>query len=101
MQFIVIAYDGTDEKAMERRLKAREEHLKSIEKRFKAGEHLYAAAILDDDGKMIGSMMVVDYPSRKELDEWLKNEPYVVGDVWRKIEIKPCKVPPMFMELYK
>lgn len=101
MQYIVLAYDGTDEKAMDRRLAVRENHLKTVEKRFHAGEHLYGAAILDDAGKMIGSMMVVDYPSREELDNWLKIEPYVVGDVWRRIEIKPCKVAPLFMELYK
>jgi uncharacterized protein YciI len=101
MQYIVAGYDGTDEKAMDRRLAVREEHLESVERRFKAREHLYGAAILDDAGKMIGSMMVVDYPSREELDEWLKNEPYVVGDVWRKIEITPCKVAPLFMALYK
>lgn len=101
MQYIVTGFDGTDEKAMDRRLAVREEHLESVKKRFEAGEHLYGAAMLDDAGKMIGSMMVVEYPSREELDKWLKNEPYVTGDVWRKIEIKPCKVAPLFMELYK
>jgi uncharacterized protein YciI len=101
MQYIVTGYDGNDEKAMERRLAVREEHLKSVERRFKAGEHLYGMAILDDDGKMIGSVMVVDYPSREELDNWLKVEPYVVGNVWQKIDIKPCRVAPLFMELYK
>ncbi|MGG3889755.1 YciI family protein [Metabacillus fastidiosus] len=97
MQYIVTAYDGTDEKAIDRRLAAREEHLKSVERRFKEGQHLYGAAILDDEGKMIGSMMVVDYPSREELDNWLKVEPYVTGNVWNKIEIKQCKVASIFM----
>ncbi|MCM3567940.1 YciI family protein [Neobacillus mesonae] len=101
MQYIVTAYDGTDEKAIERRLTVREEHLKSVEKRFEEGHHLYGAAILSDEGKMIGSMMVVDYSSREELDNWLKVEPYVTGDVWRKIDIQPCKVASAFMELYK
>lgn len=101
MQFIVTAYDGTDEKALERRLAAREEHLKSVEKRFKSGEHLYGCALLDDEGKMIGSVMIVDYPSRAELDNWLKVEPYVVGNVWQRIDIKPAVVAPIFMELYK
>jgi uncharacterized protein len=96
MQFIT-AYDGTDEKALERRLQAREEHLKGVERRFKDGEHLYAAAILDENEKMIGSMMVVEYPSREELDQWLKEEPYFTGKVWEKIEVQPCKVPPLFM----
>ncbi|MFS0577084.1 YciI family protein [Sporosarcina sp. 179-K 3D1 HS] len=98
MQFIVMGYDGTDEEAIDRRLRAREEHLQVVEKRVAAGEHLYGAAILNDQGKMIGSIMVVDYPSREELDNWLKVEPYVVGEVWQKIEIKPCQVPPIFMK---
>lgn len=97
MQYIVMAYDGTDEKAMDRRMAVREEHLKFVEQRFKEGEHLYGAAILNDEGKMIGSMMVVDYPSREELDNWLKNEPYVRGKVWQKIDIQPCRVAPIFM----
>ena len=67
MQYIVIGYDGTDEKAMDRRLAVREEHLASVKKRFEAGEHLYGAAILDDEGKMIGSVMVVEYRQGKNL----------------------------------
>ncbi|AKG33868.1 YciI family protein [Paenibacillus durus] len=101
MQYIITAYDGTDESAMERRLMAREEHLESVESRFKEGQHLYGGAILDDAGKMIGSMMVVDYSSREELDNWLKIEPYVVGNVWKKIEIQPFRVAPIFMKLYE
>lgn len=101
MQYIVMAYDGTDEKALERRLAVREQHLKSVEENFKDGKHLYGAAILDEAGKMIGSMMVVDYTSKEELDKWLEVEPYVVGKVWEKIEIQPCKVAPIFMEMYK
>jgi uncharacterized protein len=50
---------------------------------------------------MIGSMMVVYYPSRQELDDWLKVEPYVVRKVWEKIDIKPCKVASTFMKLYE
>lgn len=101
MQFIVTAYDGTDEKALERRLASREEHLKSVERRFQAGEHLFGAAMLDDKGKMKGSMMVVEYRSREELDNWLKIEPYMVGNVWQKIDITLCSVAPLFMKLYK
>jgi uncharacterized protein YciI len=97
MQYIVKAYDGTDEKAMERGLAVREQHLKSVETNYREGKHLYGAAILDDSGKMIGSMMVVEYATREELDQWLEVEPYVVGKVWDKIEIEPCRVAPIFM----
>lgn len=98
MQFIVLAFDGTDEEAVDRRLQAREAHLQGVEKRAQDGEHLYGAALLDDEGKMIGSMMVVDYPSREALDQWLQEEPYVVGDVWKTIDIQPCKVAPTFLK---
>ena len=94
MQFIVIAYDGTDEKALERRLAVREAHLKSAKEMFDSGKWLYAAGILNDDGKMIGSMIVCDFPSREELEQWLKEEPYVVGSVWKKIDVNRAQVPP-------
>ena len=94
MQFIVIAYDGTDEKALERRLAVREAHLKSAEEMSESGRWLYAAGILNDDGKMIGSMIVCDFPSREELEQWLKEEPYVVGNVWKKINVNRAQVAP-------
>lgn len=95
MQFIVIAYDGTDEKALERRLAVREAHLKSAKEMFDNGKWLYAAGILSDDGKMIGSMIVCDFPSRDELEQqWLKQEPYVVGNVWKQINVNRAQVAP-------
>ena len=97
MQFIVTGYDGTDEAALERRLAARDEHIKLMDYMKKEKKFLYAAAILDDNEKMIGSILIVDFPTREELDEWLKVEPYVKGDVWKEIEVKSCKVPPLFL----
>ncbi len=95
MQFIVIGYDGTDDKALERRLAAREAHLKSAKEWYDAGKWLYAAAFLSDDGKMIGSMIVCDFPSRDDLEEqWLKNEPYVIGDVWKKVKVQRAQAAP-------
>ena len=97
MQFLLIAYDGKDDDALNRRMKVREQHLEGVKTRKKDGEHLYSAAILDDDEKMIGSIMVVEYPSLEDLHKkWLNSEPYVVGDVWRDITIKPCRVPDIF-----
>ena len=94
MQFIVIAYDGTDEGALERRLAVREAHLKSAKEMVDSGNWLYAAGILSDDGKMIGSMIVCEYPSRDELEQWLKVEPYVVGEVWKEINVNRAQVAP-------
>ena len=42
---------------------------------------------------------MVDYPSQEALEnEWLKSEPYVTGDVWQEIDIKPCKIPEFFLD---
>jgi uncharacterized protein YciI len=99
MQFMITAYDGKDRDAGARRNAAREEHLEGVKRSIKEGRHLFAAAILDDDSKMIGSMMVVDYPSLEVLkNEWLNSEPYITGNVWQEIEIKPCKVPEFFLD---
>jgi uncharacterized protein YciI len=95
MQFIVIAYDGTDEGALERRLAVREAHLESAKKMFEGGRWLYAAGILSDDGKMIGSMIICEFSSRDELEQqWLKDEPYVVGEVWKEIKVNRAQVAP-------
>ncbi|MBS1990157.1 MAG: hypothetical protein JSS86_18170 [Cyanobacteria bacterium SZAS LIN-2] len=98
MQFVVTGHDGTDQEAVARRLAKREEHLKAAEKMKVSGTLKFATALLDDDGKMIGSILVVDFPSREELDQWLKVEPYILGDVWRSVEVKPCRVAPMFQD---
>lgn len=39
---------------------------------------------------MKGSVFMVDFPSEKELNEWLEKEPYVTGKVWKKITIHKC-----------
>jgi len=101
MQFLVTAYDGTDNKAIERRLAARDEHLKFTEEMKVKGNHLYAAVIMDENEKMIGSVLIVDFPSKEDVDKWLKVEPYVKGNVWQSIDIKPCKVGPMFLNQNK
>jgi len=96
MQFLVTGYDYKDEKALERRLAARDAHLKGVEAAAAVNQHLYGAALLDEAGKMIGSFLVVDYPNRDALDAWLDVEPYVLGRVWERIEVVACKVAPTF-----
>jgi uncharacterized protein YciI len=92
MQYLLIAYDGTDEGALERRMKVRQNHLNNVAVLKKTGEFLFGGAILDkDDGKMIGSMIVYDFPDRQSLDDMLKDEPYVTGEVWKKIDIQPFR----------
>ena len=68
MQFLLIAYDGTDANALGRRMKNRPEHLEKISYVKKTGQFLCGGAILDDSGKMIGSMILYEVADRQELD---------------------------------
>jgi uncharacterized protein YciI len=92
MQFVVIAYDGEDSQAPDRRMKARPAHMEGAARMKKDGSMLTGGAMLDDGGGMIGSVMVVDFRSRAELDAWLAADPYVTGDVWRRIEVRAFRV---------
>jgi uncharacterized protein YciI len=91
MQFLVIAKDGTDDEAPARRRAARPSHLASIQPLVDAGNVLVGGAILSADGEMIGSMLLVDFPDRAGVDEWIGGDPYVTGDVWREIEVTPFR----------
>lgn len=96
MQFLIIARDGKDDEALNRRMKAREAHIQLGNIMRDEGQLLFGVALLDERQKMIGSVYVVDLPSRKDVDNYLQKEPYVTGHVWEKIEILPCKVGPSF-----
>jgi len=92
MQFLLLAHDGTDPEALQRRLNVREEHLKRISLLKSSGEFLFGGAILDNNGKMIGSMIVYDFPDLQSLEEKLKDEPYLTEKVWEKTEIQPFRI---------
>ena len=96
MQFAVIGLDGVDESAHSRRMAAREAHLNLSDSLIKQKHLLYACALLDDAEQTMGSIMIVDFNSREDLDNWLKIEPYMIGKVWDKIEIRPCNIGAQF-----
>jgi uncharacterized protein len=92
MQFLLVAFDSTDEEALVRRMRVREDHLKKISVLKHENKFICGGAILDDDGKMVGSMIVYDFPDRQSLDTALMNEPYFTDEVWKKIEIRPFRM---------
>ena len=96
MQFLLLGYDFKDENALDRRMAVRESHIQLAHKNQNNGNLLFAVAMLDDEGKMNGSMLVCDFEDRAELDAYLEIEPYVTGKVWEKIDIIPCKIGPSF-----
>jgi uncharacterized protein YciI len=95
MQFVVTALDFTDADALSRRMAHREQHLSGVKKLIADGRFISGGAILDDAGKMIGSTLHVDFPTRAELDAQLRQDPYVAGRVWETIEVRQVRLVPL------
>lgn len=94
MQFFVHALDGTDPGAPQRRQENRAAHLALARQMHQEKRLLSAAALLNEAGGMVGSVLLVEFPSRGALEEtWLQNEPYCTGKVWETIQITPCRLP--------
>lgn len=96
MEFVVTAHDHRDPGALDRRVATRPRHLEVVGELVKNG-HLYcAAALLDDAQRMVGSIFICDFPTREDLDAWLRDDPYTTSNVWERIEVTPCAVGPFF-----
>ena len=88
MQFMIKALDG--ENKLAKRMEVRPRHLEGMEK---LRSHIICAGgLLDNEGRMKGSVLILDFPSRDDLDSYLASEPYVVEQVWEKIEIETMNV---------
>lgn len=96
MLFMVLANDADDAGALERRMANRAEHVKVMDVSKAEGKCRFGAAMLDDAGKMCGSVIVLDMPDMAAVEEWMKAEPYVAGNVWGDVRVIPLKVGPSF-----
>ncbi len=92
MEYLITAFDDTDAQAEQRRLMARPAHIEGANELKAAGKLIAGGAILDDNNKMIGSTLYVDFESRAELNLWLQNDPYVIQGVWKDVNILPIKL---------
>ena len=88
MQFLVKAYDG--ENMLDKRMEVRPRHLEGMKQLGK--QIICAGGLLDEAGRMKGSALVLEFPDRTALDEYLRNETYVVEGVWQKIEVEQMNV---------
>jgi hypothetical protein len=88
MQFVITAYDGAG--MLAKRMEVRPRHLEGMARI--AGHVLCAGGLLDEAGKMKGSVLVMEFRDREELDAYLAQEPYVLEHVWERIEIERMNV---------
>ena len=91
-QYLIIAQDGKDDRALERRKNVRPTHLAGARKLKENGNFVIGGAMLDDDSNMRGSIMIVQFETQEDFQKWYDNEPYITGNVWKTIEVKPFRV---------
>lgn len=92
MPYWIHALDHTDPEALQRRMANRESHLNAAKTRADAGILLMAGAILDAEGRMVGSMLVVDLPGEAEVAALVESDAYWSGRVWASYTITPVRL---------
>jgi uncharacterized protein len=95
IQFAITAHDAKDDKALERRLAAREEHLNNIKELKATDNFIKAAAMINEEGNMCGSIMFMQFETQEDFDKYLSSEAYVVQKVWGDISVQKVKVAPI------
>jgi uncharacterized protein YciI len=91
-QYLITGYDYTDDGALQRRMNVRPHHLDELKVLKEKSNYILGGAILDDDGKMIGSVMIMQFETEEELEAWKQSEPYITQKIWESVDIKPFKV---------
>jgi len=91
MTFLIIAHDFRDPKALSRRVQQRPAHIDGVRRMKAEGTFLDGGAMLDEEGRMVGSMILVEFSSRSEVDAWLAADPYVTRQVWEHITVCPFR----------
>ena len=56
------------------------------------GKVICAGGLLDGEGKMKGSVLIMDFESKELLRQYLDSEPYIKEKVWENVEVEPMNV---------
>jgi len=95
MWYAIISEDV--ENSLPLRAGAREAHLERLRGLVEEGRVLvggpHPAIDSEDPGPagFTGSLVIVDFPSLEEAQEWANADPYVAAGVYSKVTVKPFK----------
>ncbi len=95
MWYAILSEDKPDSLSL--RAKARPAHLERLNDLLNQGRLLIAgphpAIDVEDPGPagFTGSLVIVDFPSLEEAQEWADQDPYVTGGVYQRVSVKPFK----------
>lgn len=88
MQYIIRAYDG--EGMLQKRMEVRPRHLENMAQ--VKGKVICAGGLLDEEGRMKGSVLVMEFDCDADLEQYLSTEPYIAEHVWDKVKVEPMNV---------
>ncbi len=83
MKFVIIGHDGPDGEA--KRKMHRAAHLVNLEHLDKQGRVILAGPLTDKTG----SLLVLEFNSREEAEEFARQDPYTIHGVFKSFEIHP------------
>lgn len=89
MLFLVIAHDGHDPEAPERRAAVREQHLQEARPLAEDGTMRLGGAYLDAAGGMAGSVLILEADDEAAVRALLERDIYHREGVWQRYEIRP------------
>ena len=81
MPYVIHALDRSD--AGDLRARTRPEHLAYVG----GFDLLYGGPLLDDDGAMCGSLIVLDVESREAAEEFAAGDPYALAGLFERVAI--------------
>ena len=86
---MLIALIGRDKPgALQTRLDNRDAHVEYLKT---SGPVSQAGPLLDDDEKMIGSLVVLDVPDMAAAQSWADNDPYAKAGLFESVDLIPWK----------
>jgi len=74
--------------ALALRMDNRADHLAYVDR---TGVVAQAGPLLDDDGQMIGSLLILDVADRAAAQVWADGDPYAKAGLFDRVEIHPWK----------
>jgi uncharacterized protein YciI len=83
MKFVIIGYDGPEGEA--KRKVYRSAHLSNLESLDNQGRVVLAGPLTDK----AGSLLVLELETRKDAEDFVRQDPYTVHGVFDRVEIHP------------
>jgi len=83
MKFVILGYDGPEGEA--KRKIHRPAHLANLEPLEQQGRVVLAGPLTDKTG----SLMVLEFESQAEAEQFANQDPYMVNGVFERVEIHP------------